>query len=204
MVARRAGAVCKVTGRPEYCDVQFGAIVNRSPVVVGISTDGAAPVLAQAIRRRIETVLPPTLGLWAAAAKRIRHLVAQRLPATSQRRAFWNRLAERAFIARDIPDDGSLISEPLRPSGGQVTFVGAGPGGGEWRTRKGMRALQMGDVILFDDLVSEEVLELARREAKRLLVGERGDTPGCRLPDVDALMIRLARQGRRVVRLKAG
>lgn len=192
--ARKAGAICNVIDQPCFCDVQFGAIVNRSPVVVGISTDGAAPVLAQAIRRRIETVLPTSLGLWAAAAKRIRHLVAHRLPTISQRRTFWSRLAEQAFTESEVPCDRDLLSEqPCSPSG-KVIFVGAGPGDAELLTLKAMRALQAADVILFDDLVSDEVLELARREAKRML---------CR-QDINDLMIRLARQGKHVVRLKPG
>ena len=193
--AREAGAICNVIDQPGCCDVQFGAIVNRSPVVVGISTDGAAPVLAQAIRRRIETVLPASLGLWAAAAKRIRQLVAHRLPTASQRRNFWDRLAERAFVEREIPPDAELAAGGMDLSGGKVTLVGAGPGDAELLTLKAMRALQAADVILFDELVSHEVLELARREAKRML---------CRQQDVNDLMVRLARQGKQVVRLKSG
>ncbi len=193
--ARRAGAICNVIDRPHAGDVQFGAIVNRSPVVVGISTDGAAPVLAQAVRRRIETVLPPMLGLWAATAKRIRQLVAARLPMASQRRAFWSRLSERAFADSDIPSDTDLVAEAMHPAGGTVTLVGAGPGDAELLTLKAMRALQAADVILFDDLVSDEILERARREAKRML---------CRDEDATALMLRLARQGKQVVRLISG
>lgn len=195
VAARRSGAICNVIDQPGYCDVQFGAIVNRSPVVVGISTDGAAPVLAQAIRRRVETVLPPTLGLWAAAAKRIRQHVARRMPAAAQRRAFWDRLAERAFADREIPPDAQLAADVMYSPEGKVTLVGAGPGDAELLTLKAMRALQAADVILFDGEVSYGVLELARREAKRML---------CREQDINDLMVRLARQGKQVVRLKPG
>lgn len=200
--ARTAGAICSAIDKPDHCDVQFGAIVNRSPVVIGISTDGAAPVLAQAIRRRIETLLPNTLGAWATAAKRIRKLVAERLPAPGLRRVFWERFAERAFLEPDVPADIAIA--PMQPAGGHVTLVGAGPGDAELLTLKAMRALQSADVILFDDLVSDEVLELARREAKRMMVGKRGGRASCRQEDINALMIKLARQGKRVVRLKAG
>lgn len=201
--SRTAGAICNVIDRPAFCDVQFGAIVNRSPVVVGISTDAAAPILAQAVRRRVETVLPAALGVWAAAAKRIRNTVARRLE-SSQRRAFWSRFAERAFTESHIPEDDALLAAPAPAGGGQVTLVGAGPGDAELLTLKAMRALQAADVILFDDLVSDEVLELARREAKRMLVGKRGGRPSCRQQDINDLMVKLARQGKRVVRLKAG
>lgn len=202
--AKAVGAICNVIDRPAYCDVQFGAIVNRSPVVVGISTDGAAPVLAQAIRRRIETVLPATLGAWAEAARRIRGTIARRFAAPSLRRDFWNRFSERIFTEADLPGDAALISAPAGAGGGHVTLVGAGPGDAELLTLKAMRALQSADVILFDDLVSDEVLELARREAKRMLVGKRGGRPSCKQQDINDLMVRLARQGKRVVRLKAG
>lgn len=204
VAARAAGAICNAIDRPGFCDVQFGAIVNRSPVVVGISTDGTAPVLAQAIRRRIETVLPATLGAWAEAARRIRSVVAQRFTSTALRRDFWNRFSERAFTEVAPPEDAGLMAAPAHAGGGHVTLVGAGPGDAELLTLKAMRALQSADVILFDDLVSDEVLELARREAKRMLVGKRGGRPSCKQQDINDLMIRLARQGKRVVRLKAG
>lgn len=201
--ARTAGAICSVIDKPAHGDVTFGAIVNRSPVVIGISTDGAAPVLAQAIRRRIETLLPATLGRWAESAKRIRKAVAERLPA--QRRAFWERFAERAFREATPPSDNDLLQDrAAAKSGGHVTLVGAGPGDAELLTLKAMRALQSADVILFDDLVSDDVLELARREAKRMMVGKRGGRPSCKQEEINALMIKMARQGKRVVRLKAG
>lgn len=200
--AKAAGAICSVIDKPEHCDVQFGAIVNRSPVVIGISTDGAAPILAQAIRRRIETLLPASLGAWAAAAKRIRKAVAERLPAGGLRRDFWERFTERAFIEPVVPADIDI--QPAKSAGRQVTLVGAGPGDAELLTLKAMRALQSADVILFDDLVSDEVLELARREAKRMMVGKRGGRASCRQDDINALMIKLAQQGKRVVRLKSG
>lgn len=200
--AKAAGAICSAIDKPEHCDVQFGAIVNRSPVVIGISTDGAAPILAQAIRRRIETLLPASLGGWAAAAKRIRRTVAERLPAGGLRRAFWESFAERAFIEPTVPADIEI--QPAKSVGGHVTLVGAGPGDAELLTLKAMRALQAADVILFDDLVADEVLELARREAKRMMVGKRGGRASCRQEDINALMIKLAKQGKRVVRLKSG
>jgi uroporphyrin-III C-methyltransferase/precorrin-2 dehydrogenase/sirohydrochlorin ferrochelatase len=200
--AKAAGAICTAIDKPAHCDVQFGAIVNRSPVVIGISTDGAAPVLAQGIRRRIETLLPNTLGAWATAAKRIRKTVAERLPTPNLRRAFWERFAERAFLEPVVPADIEI--QPAKAAGGHVTLVGAGPGDAELLTLKAMRALQAADVILFDDLVSDEVLELARREAKRMMVGKRGGRASCKQEDINALMVKLARQGKRVVRLKAG
>lgn len=205
--AQTAGIPSMVIDKPAHSDFQFGAVVNRSPVVIGISTAGAAPVLAQAIRRRIETLLPPELADWAAAAARIRGRIARLLPSAALRRAFWEKAAERIFSGSPgaASDDALLaLAGDDRPGGGRVTLVGAGPGDAELLTLKAMRALQAADVILFDDLVSNEVLELARREAKRMMVGKRGRRESCRQDDINALMVRLARQGKHVVRLKSG
>lgn len=208
--AKSAGVPVNVIDRPDHCDFQFGAIVNRSPVVIGISTDGAAPILGQAIRRRIETLIPQTLAGWARAAKQIRDTVAARLPDQAARRAFWEGFVDRAFAGENgqaSPGDldgfvDQVARSPRR--GGCVTLVGAGPGDAELLTIKAMRALQRADVILYDDLVSDEILALARREAKRMLVGKRGRRDSCRQEDISAMMLSLARQGRDVVRLKSG
>ncbi|MEZ5856532.1 MAG: siroheme synthase CysG [Hyphomicrobiaceae bacterium] len=209
--ARRAGANVNIIDKPAYCDFQFGTIVNRSPVVVGISTDGAAPILGQAIRRRIETLLPPSLAKWAAIAKDIRGQVGRVLKAGKQRRAFWEHFSEKAFGAAPAETDhGDLIAQissidTASPhTEGRVTLVGAGPGHAELLTLKAVRTLQSADVILFDDLVSDDVLELARREAKRMMVGKRGGRASCAQGDINALMVKLARQGKHVVRLKSG
>lgn len=207
--ARDAGAAVNIIDKPAFCDFQFGSIVNRSPVVVGISTDGAAPILGQAIRRRIEAVLPTTLGGWAKGAKSMRERVAARIPDAAGRRALWERIADMAFqdppgedAERTVAELASGIAAGARK--GRVTLVGAGPGDPEYLTLKAMRALQSADVILFDDLISDGVLELARREAKRMLVGKRGGRASCRQEDINALMIDLARKGKHVVRLKSG
>jgi uroporphyrin-III C-methyltransferase/precorrin-2 dehydrogenase/sirohydrochlorin ferrochelatase len=209
--ARAAGIMVNVIDKPALCQFQFGSIVNRSPVVIGIATDGAAPVLAQAIRRRIETLLPSSLAAWAGLAKQIRAEVSRLLPTSTQRRTFWQRFAERAFgpapDARQIGLVDKMVDDlahNIGSSSGRVTLVGAGPGDAELLTLKAVRALQAADVILYDDLVSDEVLELARREAKRMLVGKRGRRESCKQDDINAMMVKLARQGHHVVRLKSG
>jgi uroporphyrin-III C-methyltransferase / precorrin-2 dehydrogenase / sirohydrochlorin ferrochelatase len=208
--AKRAGIPVNVIDRPEFCDFQFGAIVNRSPVVIGISTDGAAPILGQAIRRRIETLIPETLSGWARTAKQWRGVVLRRLPDPAARRAFWERFVDLAFGGEIEPEPERRLDRLVDDIAGsrrdscRVTLVGAGPGDAELLTIKAMRALQRADVILFDDLVSDEVLELARREAKRMLVGKRSGRHSCRQEDINALMVKLARQGKHVVRLKSG
>ncbi|WP_134500224.1 siroheme synthase CysG [Microvirga pakistanensis] len=209
--ARRSGVPANVIDKPGFCDFQFGSVVNRSPVVIGISTDGAAPILGQAIRRRIETLLHPSLSSWASLAKAIRVRVMEQLSPGPSRRAFWERFADLAFQGRPPEAIGSSVDAVLghiasQPVGavGRVTLVGAGPGDAELLTLKAVRALQAADVILFDDLVSEDVLELARREAKRLMVGKRGGHASCAQDDINDLMTRLALQGKHVVRLKSG
>lgn len=207
--ARQAGAAWNVIDRPACCSFQFGSIVNRSPVVVGISTSGAAPVLGQAVRRRIETLLPRSLADWASLARTLRDAVTTRLAPGPARRRFWERFADRAFDPAPRADTIERIRTDIdeaagRKPPGHVTFVGAGPGDPELLTLKAVRALQAADVILFDDLVSDEVLELARREAKRILVGKRFGRPGCKQHEINEMMIALARAGRRVVRLKSG
>ncbi len=209
--ARDAGVPVNVIDKPAFCQFRFGTIVNRSPVVVGISTDGAAPILGQAIRRRIETLLPATLTGWAKLAAKVRAEVMDRLEAGPLRRAFWERFSDEAFTRR-APDDvaeadarrfvSDLVATPQ--AGGRVTLVGAGPGEAELLTLKAVRALQAADVILFDDLVSDDILELARREAKRMLVGKRASRDSCRQEDINRTMVQFAKAGKHVVRLKSG
>lgn len=203
--ARDASVPYNVIDRPEFCQFQFGSIVNRSPVVVGISTAGAAPILGQAVRRRIETLLPATLSAWARLAQTVRASVMDRLEAGPQRRAFWERLVDNAFgDAAPTEMDADIDAIAAAPAQGRVTLVGAGPGDADLLTIKAVRALQSADIILFDDLVSPQVLELARREAKRMLVGKRAARESCRQEDINAMMLTLARQGKHVVRLKSG
>ena len=202
--AKAAAVPYNVIDRPEFCQFQFGAIVNRSPVVVGISTAGAAPILGQAVRRRIETLLPQTLSHWAQLAAKVRDTVMDRLEAGPQRRAFWERLAENAFGNRAPAPADAHVTFAAHPAIGRVTLVGAGPGDADLLTIKAVRALQSADVILFDDLVSSEVLELARREAKRMLVGKRAQRESCAQDEINEMMLTLARQGKHVVRLKSG
>lgn len=208
---RASGVPVNVIDKPQYCSFSFGSIVNRSPVVIGISSDGVSPILTQAIRRRVETLLPRSLANWGRLARKLRYQLSNRLPSKRQRRQFWEAFSERAFGA--APETGAMDrllaschrSAPGGSSGfGPVTLVGAGPGDAEFLTLKAVRALQAADVILYDNLVSDEVLELARREAKRMLVGKRGGRKSCRQEDINEMMIKLAKAGKNVVRLKSG
>lgn len=204
--AHAAGAVVNIIDRTELCDVTFGTIVNRSPVVLGISTDGAAPMLGQSIRARIEAVLPRGLSGWAEAAKAWRPRLKQRIAAFADRRAFWERFVRRAWADPDqVPGDAEFdeLARGARAEG-SVTLVGAGPGDPDLLTLKAVRALQAATVILYDDLVCPEVLELARREATRIAVGKKGHGPSCKQSEINERIVTLAQAGETVVRLKGG
>jgi uroporphyrin-III C-methyltransferase / precorrin-2 dehydrogenase / sirohydrochlorin ferrochelatase len=211
--AKTANTPVNVIDRPDFCTFLFGAVVNRSPLVVGISTDGAAPVFGQAVRSRIEALLPAGFARWAAAAKSWRADLAGLRLGSSMRRRFWEGFAAAALRAPDrapSPHDREALLRAARNAQerfaqtGHVTLVGAGPGDPELLTLKAVRALRSADVILFDDLVAPEILDFARREAKRMLVGKTGHGPACKQGDINALMVALARSGKRVVRLKSG
>jgi uroporphyrin-III C-methyltransferase/precorrin-2 dehydrogenase/sirohydrochlorin ferrochelatase len=210
--ARAAGVPVNVIDKPAFCDFSFGSIVNRSPLVIGISTDGAAPVFAQAIRAKLEALIPLGFARWAAAARRWRAAVQSSGLSFAARRRFWQVFTAQAVTHPDrepaaadfdaymaLTREGSVAAEH-----GSVTLVGAGPGDPELLTLRAVRALQSADVILIDDLVAPGVLDFARREAKKMLVGKTGYGPSCKQDEINALMISLARAGKRVVRLKGG
>lgn len=204
--AREAGVPVNVIDRPEFCQFKFGSIVNRSPLVIGISTDGAAPILAQTVRRKIEALLPGQLKLWAALAQSMRGRVNKVLETVPARRRFWERFADLAFdSSADAMEAEKLLKTAEQSSGqkttGRISVVGAGPGDAELLTLKAVRTLQAADVILFDDEVPTDVLELARREARRVSVD--GASAG-RHGNAVTMAIDLAITGKRVVRLVAG
>lgn len=210
--AQAAGAPVNVIDKPDYCAFQFGALVNRSPLIVAISTDGGAPVFAQAIRSRLEALLPQGFKRWAEVAKLWRKEGERLGRDMGARRRFWERFTERAFATpekvpcRDDLEDliAQAGSQNSRTGSGFVSLVGAGPGDPELLTLRAVRALRSADVVLYDDLVSNAVLDFARREAKRILVGKKGHGPACRQDEINALMLSLAQDGYRVVRLKSG
>ena len=198
---------------PELCDAFTPAIVDRDPVVVAIGTEGTAPVLARQIKSRIEEMLEPSLGGLAALAGRLRQDVVRRI-APPRRRAFWSwafsGAPRLAHSAGDVARAAQLLTEAIAAGGdraageGFVSLVGAGPGAKDLITLRGVKRLQEADVILYDRLLEEDILELARRDAARVYVGK---APGaCSWPQekIDALIVEEARRGKRVVRLKCG
>ncbi len=209
-MARRAGVPVNVIDKPAFCDFSFGSIVNRSPLVIGISTDGAAPVFGQAVRARLEALIPRGFARWAQAARQWRPRVQALALSFRERRRFWEKFTERAVAEPErTPDQGDIDAlmadtRGVTRAAGSVVLVGAGPGDPELLTLRAVRALQSADVILIDDLVAREVLDFARREAKKMMVGKTGHGPACKQSEINELMIKLAKSGKRVVRLKGG
>jgi uroporphyrin-III C-methyltransferase / precorrin-2 dehydrogenase / sirohydrochlorin ferrochelatase len=200
--ARSTGVPVNVIDRPAGCDFAFGAIVNRSPLVIGISTDGAAPVFGQEIRGRLEAMIPRGFADWASAARRWRAAVQNSGLSNAARRAFWRLFASHAVTHCDRePRQGDFDAlmgraraEAATAERGSIALVGAGPGDAELLTLRAVRALQSADVIVMGDRVSPAIVDFARREARKLLVDSGGDT----------LLIKLAHAGRRVVHLMHG
>ena len=169
--ARAKGVPVNVIDRPAFCDFSFGAIVNRSPLVIGISTDGASPVFGQAIRAKIEALIPRGFARWADAARAWRPRVQALALPFRGRRNFWERFTERAVAAPNAaPTDADLdaLLEPAAAqTAGSVILVGAGPGDPELLTLRAVRALQSADVILFDDLVAPDILDFAAAKPRK-------------------------------------
>ena len=214
--AQAAGIPVNVVDRPELCSYITPAIVDRDPLTIAISSGGAAPVLARLLRGRIETWVAPAWGRLAALADRFKAETRRRLPDVVQRR----RMLERVFAGRVAElmlagDEAHAAAEYAaeldaaeaglaRPTLGIVHLVGAGPGAADLVSLRGLRLLGEADVIVHDRLGTAEVLELARRDAERIDVGKSEGHHTMPQRDINALLVRLAREGRHVVRLKGG
>ena len=207
--ARTAGVPVNVIDRPAYCDFAFGAIVNRSPLVVGISTDGAAPVFAQAIRNKLEALLPAGFAAWTAAAARWREAVKRSGLSRAGRRKFWELFVARALAHPDsLPCHGDL-DRLIAEAGaggvaerGSVALVAVDPDNPDLLTLRAIRALHAADTILCDGQIPAEALDFARREARKIFVGA-GVAAGVASVrgwnDVEALSADYVRAGERVV-----
>src|SRR2546423_9592590 len=197
----------------------FPAIVDRGDVVVAVGTGGASPVVARRVRERIEAILPARIGDLASFIGRWRKSIHNRIPEFALRRRFWERVVDGpigglVLAGREDEAETALkdISDPSAFAGasvsgraeGRVTLVGAGPGDPDLLTVKALRALQDADVIFYDELVSSEILDRARRDASRVPVGRRVGKPGIGQHAINRLMIEAAKSGQRAVRLKGG
>ncbi|MGE0502698.1 MAG: siroheme synthase CysG [Rhizobiaceae bacterium] len=208
--ARTLGIPVNAVDRPECCDFFTPAIVNRAPVAVAIGTEGAGPVLAQKIRARIDGMLSPSLGRLASLAAGLRHVVEAMLP-KAERRAYWDEFFEGAPArAMEIGHADEAQAAAVELLGrhlaqeGHVALVGAGPGAEDLITLRAHKLLMQADTIVHDALVPEAVVAMGRRDAERIGVGKRKGCHSKSQEEINDLLIGLARQGKRVVRLKSG
>jgi uroporphyrin-III C-methyltransferase / precorrin-2 dehydrogenase / sirohydrochlorin ferrochelatase len=209
--ARAAGIPANAVDRPELCDFFTPALVNRAPVAVAIGTEGAGPVLAQMIRARIDQMLAPSLGLLASVAAQYRLAAEKLLPRGNARRRFWRDFFSGAPARAATGGEASAVRRAatalLRQGAqtrGHVALVGAGPGAEDLVTLRAQRLLMEADVIAYDALVPEAVVALGRRDAERISVGKRKGCHSKSQREISDLLVSLALEGKRVVRLKAG
>jgi uroporphyrin-III C-methyltransferase/precorrin-2 dehydrogenase/sirohydrochlorin ferrochelatase len=206
-----------VVDRPALCSFILPSIIERAPITVAVSSGGASPVLARLLRARLETLIPAAYGQLGALAGAFRDRVKERFE-PRERRRFWERalqgpIAELVFSGREAEaraalqatlDDKRLADPHFSLTGGEVSLVGAGPGDPDLLTFRALRLMQQADVVVYDRLVSQPILDLVRLEAERIYAGKERAKHALPQEDINQLLVRLAREGKRVVRLKGG
>jgi uroporphyrin-III C-methyltransferase / precorrin-2 dehydrogenase / sirohydrochlorin ferrochelatase len=202
-----------VVDNPALSSFIFPAIVDRSPIIIAVSSGGAAPVLARLLRAKIETVIPPAYGALAKLAKKFRDKVKNHIALTPQRRVFWENVFQ-GRIAEEIFSDNREQAERLLEkslsgnegfeNNGEVYLIGAGPGAADLLTFRALRLLQQADVVVYDRLVSPEIIDLARRDAEKIYVGKQRQNHTLTQISINQLLADLAKLGKRVARLKGG
>ena len=212
--ARRSNALVNVVDRPEISNFIVPAIIDRGEVVVAIGTGGASPVLTRRLRERIEVLLPARIGDLAALLARYRSHFASKRHASRSLRRFWERVIDgpigtAALAGRWREAENRLkaaveAAQSPEEKAGMVHLVGAGPGDPDLLTLRALQALQNADVIFYDELVTQEILDRARRDAERIFVGKRRGEPGIGQEQINRRLVEAARNGHQVVRLKGG
>ena len=206
LAAQQRCVPVNVVDRPKLSSFIMPAIVDRSPITIAISTGGAAPALARRLRAEIERAMPAAIGRLARFAEIFRVQVRRTLDQPRARRRFWDkvfegRIGELALAGDEI---GARRERTETATAGMVHLVGAGPGDPDLLTMKAHRLLQRADVVVYDRLVSAEVLAMARRDAERIYVGKRRGNHSQSQDEINARLVALARAGKSVVRLKGG
>jgi uroporphyrin-III C-methyltransferase/precorrin-2 dehydrogenase/sirohydrochlorin ferrochelatase len=205
-----------VADQTAYCDFILPAIVDRSPMIIAVSTGGRSPVLARVMKARLEALIPAGFGRLAELVGRYRQKVKDTIGHLDGRKAFWEKLLDSSFIDKAVQgriEAAEIVLQQqldtVKAEGqtlpvGEVYLIGAGPGDPDLMTFKGLRLLQQADVILYDRLVAPEIVEMARREAERIYVGKKDKWHKVQQIDISQMMVDLAKQGKRVARLKGG
>jgi uroporphyrin-III C-methyltransferase/precorrin-2 dehydrogenase/sirohydrochlorin ferrochelatase len=212
-LAQQQNIPVNVVDQPDLCSFIMPAIIDRSPIQIAVSTGGASPVLARLLRARIEAMIPSSYGKLATFVASFRDKVKQRLDFPA-RRPFWEKvlqgnIAEMVFsgktnAASKALEDLLANTKQSKPEYGEVYLVGGGPGDPDLLTFKAVRLMQQADVVLYDRLVSAEVLDMVRRDAELIYVGKQPTNHPVPQEQINQLLIRLAKEGKRVLRLKGG
>lgn len=203
-----------VVDDPDHCSFIMPSVIDRSPVIVAVSTGGTSPVLARLLRARLETLIPGAYGRLATLAEKFRGKVKEHFTEPSQRRIFWENIfqgpiAEMVFAGREEQASAALSKalasnlSDAQPQG-EVYLVGGGPGNPDLLTFRALRLMQQADVIVYDNLVTPPVLEMTRRDADRIFVGKQRANHAMRQEEINELLVKLAKEGKRVLRLKGG
>ncbi|WP_066804425.1 siroheme synthase CysG [Moraxella oblonga] len=204
-----------VVDTPELCDFIFPAIVDRAPIMVSISSNGNSPVLARLIRAKIESVLPSNIGKLAQVAGQFRDVIKERLPNVNARRKFWEKIfgdnlngigvfSHSQNINFDELQNQLINFEKSNHNQGEVYIVGAGAGSPDLLTFRALRLMQQADVVLYDALVSDEIVQLCRRDSDKIFVGKKRSCHAKSQDEINQMLVDLAKQGKRVLRLKGG
>ena len=213
IAAKAQNIPVNVVDAPHLCTFTMASIIDRSPIVIAISSEGNAPVLARYIRTKIETMLPTSYGRIAHIAGEFRDKVKAKFATTQERRIFWEGILQGPIVERILSGQETAAREALDAelsgsaevkNNGEVYLVGGGPGDPDLLTFRALRLMQQCDVCVYDKLVSPEVMELVRRDAELIYVGKSRDQHTLPQEEINALLAKLALQGKRVLRLKGG